>query len=254
MRVDQYSSNKAAVGGEGCRALLTNLIAMRGLPTALLLALSMVGALTLASLYLAAPAVAQAVPRTTALPGEIVITEVQVNPGLSGNSPSDSNGEWFEVHNTTSDRININGWIMTSGGSVTSHVIAEADGEVIIEPGDYFVIGRNANMAVNGGVVVDYDWTNSFSLNNSTDPLGLTLPDGTIIDDLVYTTSWPWSAGVAMQLHPGSDATQNDDRAFWCAAPNAPTGGDFGSPGEANPACPNPVSYTHLTLPTICSV
>ena len=60
----------------------------------------------------------------------------------------DYKGEWFEIHNTTSERLNINGLKITSidGGdfSITEDVVIDAEG--------YAVIGSRRSPLDNGGV------------------------------------------------------------------------------------------------------
>src|SRR4051794_1659013 len=78
----------------------------------------------------------------------LVINEVMADP----NAVTDANGEWFELYNTTSAAIDIQGYRIASAGdpgfTVTSAVIVAAGG--------YVVLGRVASPAINGKVAVDY--------------------------------------------------------------------------------------------------
>ena len=59
-------------------------------------------------------------------PPAVVISEVLRNPAAVG----DSNGEWFEVHNTTPAPVNLAGWTLTDGAS-DRHVIK---GSLVVPP------------------------------------------------------------------------------------------------------------------------
>ena len=76
--------------------------------------------------------------------GDLVISEIMHTPSLV----YDYKGEWFEIHNTTSERLNINGLKITSidGGdfSITEDVVIDAEG--------YAVIGSRRSPLDNGGV------------------------------------------------------------------------------------------------------
>ena len=50
--------------------------------------------------------------------GDLLITEIMANPA----AVSDSNGEWFEIFNTSSNAINLNGLIIKDNGS-NLHII-----------------------------------------------------------------------------------------------------------------------------------
>lgn len=158
-------------------------------------------------------------------PADVVITELQPDPDLV----SDDAGEWFELLNLSAVAVDLAGCELADQGS-DSHTIAAS---VVIEPGARAVLGRSAD--ANGGVSVDYVYGTDISLGNSGDELALRCA-GTLVDEVVYTGSWPFDAGAAMQLDPASGAA-NDDVAAWCEA-TAPYGdGDLGSPGSPNAPC-----------------
>ncbi len=96
------------------------------------------------------------------VPGQLVISEVMVDPTKVG----DAAGEWFEIYNPHTVPIDLGGLVVESltGTTVESFRI---QGSHIVAPGDYFVLGRNANSATNGGVPVDYAWGTAISFGNS---------------------------------------------------------------------------------------
>ena len=79
-------------------------------------------------------------------PAAVVVSEVMRNPAAVG----DSNGEWFEVHNTTSTPVNLAGWTLTDGAS-DHHVIK---GSLVVPADGYLVLGRDTDLERNGGVLL----------------------------------------------------------------------------------------------------
>ena len=114
----------------------------------------------------------------------------------------------------------------------------EVDGIDVIPPAAYYVLGTNDDLSTNGGAVVDYaaNWT--IYLNNySAETVAVGGNQG-IIDSVLYDTTWPFAAGVSMNLDPAAtDATSNDDVANWCGSISTYGMGDFGTPGSANDSC-----------------
>ena len=95
--------------------------------------------------------------------GDLLITEMMANPAVV----SDTNGEWFEIFNTTSNPIDLNGLQLKDNGS-NLHTINPMM-PLWIHPGDYFVLGRNGDSTVNGGYVADYvygDFITNFEVKN----------------------------------------------------------------------------------------
>ncbi len=179
---------------------------------------------------------------STAQPGDIVITEIMQNP----NAVYDSDGEWFEIYNNSDHDIDLNGWIIKDLDS-DSHTISSS---VIITPGEYIVLGRNADKATNGGVDVAYQYSN-FNLANGADEIQILLPDGTTeIDRVQYDggTNWPDPTGASMYFtgDPGED---NDIGSMWAVSdlPWEGSAGDFGTPNYANTAAA--IEHTSLSIP-----
>ncbi len=166
---------------------------------------------------------------STAQPGDIVITEIMQNP----DAVYDSDGEWFEIYNNSDHDIDLNGWIIRDLDT-DSHTISSS---VIISPGQYLVLGRNADKATNGGVDVVYQYSN-FNLANGADEIQLLLPDGeTEIDRVQYDggVNWPDPTGASMYFK-GSPDEDNDIGSQWAVSdlPWDGSAGDFGTPNYAN--------------------
>ncbi|NOX90528.1 MAG: T9SS type A sorting domain-containing protein [Calditrichaeota bacterium] len=165
-----------------------------------------------------------------AQPGDIVITEIMQNP----DAVYDTDGEWFEIYNASDHTIDLNGWIIKDLDT-DSHTIASS---VIIDPGQYLTLGRNADKATNGGVDIAYQYT-GINLANGADEIILLLSDGaTEIDRVVYDggPNWPDPTGASMYFD-GNFGQNNNDPSFWKVSdlPWDGSSGDFGTPGYANP-------------------
>jgi hypothetical protein len=158
--------------------------------------------------------------------GELIITEFMANPA----AVSDTNGEWFEIFNSTASAIDINGLVLRDEGS-NSHTVSSTT-PLWIEAGAYFVLGRNTDSASNGGYQADYGYSN-FSLNNSSDAIILEW-DGAIIDALVYSSS----DGLTV----AGNSAELTATGFQLTAINQQYGlGDIGTPGSTGSFAPSPV-------------
>jgi Lamin Tail Domain len=166
-------------------------------------------------------------------PGDLVITEIMNNPS----AVSDTFGEWFEVYNDAPYTIDLLGLNIqhTAGDPNAIHTITQS---VSIPSGGYVVLGRNNNSAVNGGVFVDYQYA-TVVLNNTIDYVAL-LDGSTVIDEVAYDESSGLDpAGASRNLDPiYMSASLNDNDSNFCVASSMMTGGDAGTPGSANDACP----------------
>ena len=153
----------------------------------------------------------------------IVITEVMANPA----SVSDSYGEWFEILNTTDSTIDMHGWSIKDLDS-DEHQLLSDETTIPILPGEYFIFAKNGDQSQNGGVNVDYVY-NGYSLSNSDDEVILLDASGAIVDEVHYSNGWPFSSGVAMELH--NPLEDNSLIQNWYASTISYGNGDIGSPG-----------------------
>ena len=170
--------------------------------------------------------------------GDLVITEIMNNP-----SPvSDATGEWFEIYNTTSTAIDINGWTLKDDGTNT-HIIDSSNGTTLVASGGYLVLGRSADSAVNGGSPVNYEYgEGGHTLGNGSDEVVLLTPNDVEISRVDYDggTTYPDLNGQSMQLDPSSiNETDNDLGSNWCASTSSygDGTGSLGTPGVANDTC-----------------
>jgi len=159
----------------------------------------------------------------------LVVTEIMKNP----DAVLDADGEWFELLNNSGLDVNLFGLVVSDLGSDEFTV----EDDVWIAPGAYAVLGRDGDVAANGGVEIDYVYS-GLTLGNGDDELALTLGGQPLDDQAWDNLVWPSTAGAAMSLDPDFlDPVLNDDPTAWCDAPDAWAGADTGSPGEPNPEC-----------------
>lgn len=203
----------------------------------------------------------------TASVGDIVITEIMIDP----NSSNEQDREWFEVYNTTSAPIDMNGWtIGDNSSSSRDHVITSAT-PVIVPANSYAVFVYNDDIAENAGItnaIYAYGagtgnsnsgfptWNNESTYSgtppNSTTADGPELFDtmGTLIDEIEYgfgysgLNAWPAQgapAAASYQLNANTlDSSSNDVAANWAQAQTTAIYGNYngsdytGTPGAAN--------------------
>ncbi len=96
--------------------------------------------------------------------GDLLISEIMANPS----AVSDTVGEWFELFNPTTDSLILNDLILSDNGS-NSHQIS-ATNDLLINSGQYFVLARNNDVSINGGIIADYVYS-SFTLGNTSDAI-----------------------------------------------------------------------------------
>ena len=173
--------------------------------------------------------------------GDLVISEIMNNPG----AVDDNMGEWFELHNTSSNAIDLQGLIVADAGSDTFTISSS----LVISAGGYVVIGANADTTTNGDVSVDYTFVHGtdMQLSNSDDELILSNSGG-VLEEVAYDggPNFPDAGGYSMNLSPSSlDAAANDDGANWCYASNLLSSGDKGTPGAQNSPCLPPPTWAN---------
>lgn len=164
--------------------------------------------------------------------GDLVITEFLANPGVV----ADNVGEWIEVFNPGADDIDLDGLrIQNDVGNE-----GQVTGETVIAAGGYAVLGRrNAATFQPPEVAPDgFYGTAPLFANSGGDRVRVLGPTGTI-DQTNRFQAVGARSGRARQLDPLLlDATSNDFASSWCGASEVGPGGDLGTPGDENSACP----------------
>ena len=157
--------------------------------------------------------------------GTFFVTEIMANPG----SVSDSYGEWFEIVNTTDSTIDLQGWsIKDLDGD--EHELYSDQASILISPEEYFVLAKNNDQSLNGGVEVDYVYE-GYSLSNNDDEVILLDASGSVVDEVHYENGWPFSSGVSMEIH--DPLIDNALIGSWFSSTSSYGNGDMGSPGTA---------------------
>ena len=162
--------------------------------------------------------------------GDVIVTEIMLDAVAVG----DTTGEWFEVHNPGPDKINLQGFVISSDDGDSF----EVKYNLPIPAGGYKVFGVEKDLNLNGGATVNY-WYNrdKFKLNNSGDSFILQL-DGVTIFELEVSESWGIEAGASLGLDTQfTSASYAGQSAYWCVATTAMSGGDLGTPAAANDWC-----------------
>lgn len=162
-------------------------------------------------------------------PSPVVITEIMYDT----NKIPDDLGEWIELYNASEDAVDLNGWrIEAEDGEM--HIIFWG-GPLLVNPGEFIVLGNNDKESTNGGVEVDYQYPQpDFALTNTADSVILKDLYGAPVDAVHYdeTKGFPAAKGASLELiHPFLD---NEDPASWKKA-TAPygDGSNLGTPGVA---------------------
>ena len=161
--------------------------------------------------------------------GDLVINEIMPNPL----AVDDSDGEWFEIHNTTAADIDMFGLTIADDGSDSFTI----NSSLIVPAGGYVIFAENDNSGTNGGLpTVDFLIPNptQFALANTADEL-LILDGTTELDRVAWDTNsgWPYTNGHSLAL---TDPTlNNSDVANWLEFSDAQYGdGDYGTPRALN--------------------
>lgn len=162
--------------------------------------------------------------------GDLVITEVMASPAASG----DSTGEWLEIlARATVDLNDVSINTTASSTRITNQNCLR------VQPGEYVLLARSGDPFVNGGLPTPKHVYGSISFADTTNQrISLSRGDAGI-DEIALL---PSTSGRSWQLDPLKlDPGSNDDPANFCKASikwNPDGGGDYGSPGAPNPACP----------------
>ncbi|NOK33634.1 hypothetical protein HMI49_10530 [Corallococcus exercitus] len=179
--------------------------------------------------------------------GELVISEVM-------HSPSAGTTEYLELTNTTSKLLDANGLVVNLvNGAGTSTPITVNHGHALLVPaGGRTVLAQNANFANNGGVAANHAWGTDISLDSTG---SITLKQGAVtVDSLTYTSAFPQTTGRAMSLASSIVGTKGSAQAwYWCDSTGSLSGGDRGTPGQANDDCglnvEKPLNYCAIQYP-----
>ena len=174
--------------------------------------------------------------------GAVVVTEIMYNPKSVG----DEFGEYFELYNKGSSDIDLKGWTLYDAFN-NLHTIS-ATQSLILKAGSYLLLGRNGDVKLNGGALVDYVYDNFF-LGNDDDSIILDDEQQRLVLNLNYgtTNGWPVKQdGKSIELKSVQDDFTDGNN--WQAAINRYGIGDLGTPGGLNGYGPKPYTLDTTDL------
>lgn len=163
--------------------------------------------------------------------GQVVITEIMPDPATI----SDTNGEWFELRNTSAGPVELRGCEFGDNLTPTPSTFIVESG-VLIPAGGFATFARST-MA---GFTASYVYPSAWALANTTADEVRLRCGGVTIDSVIFTSAFGFASGASMSLDPGStNAAANDTSTNWCRGTGTyeATGPNLGTPGAANPVC-----------------
>ena len=101
--------------------------------------------------------------------GDVIFTEFMADPS----AVADSVGEWVELTNLSSSDLDLSGFTLNDLGRNSAALPAGT----VLEAGARLVVGRSADTATNGGVPVDAEVPEGFTLNNNVLVLNTSTPE-----------------------------------------------------------------------------
>jgi|GEM_PF-6797076 len=155
--------------------------------------------------------------------GDLIITELMIDP----KALTDAEGEWIELYNATDSMLELRDCQLDDGDDSLHEIPA-----VLVEPGAYFTIAREADPGFHADLVVP------LSLTNSADRVAI-ICQGHEIDRVSYdhAADFAIKPGASLALDSEQlDTHANDSASAWCEG-HDPYAEDLGSPGLANPSC-----------------
>ena len=167
-------------------------------------------------------------PSHAASVSNLTITEVMANPS----AVSDTAGEWFELYNPGSVAVDLSGVLLRDDGS-NSHTISSGS-PLLVNPGSFFVLGRNGDSSSNGGYTPDYVYS-GFSLGNSADQI--------VLEDAFGSLRLDYSAGfvAAGQSSELLGLPMQENNFGLTDGSHVYGAGDIGTPGYAGSFTPSAV-------------
>lgn len=160
-------------------------------------------------------------------PNSLVITEYMADPiGVS-----DSEGEYFEIYNTTSFDIDLNDLIVKDDGSNSFTITG-----LTIGAGAFAIFSNFDGVAL--GFTPDYIYSGSMTLTNTDDEIGLFRPDEMLVNKVAYSDGDFFGDGIAHELTALDLTTPTllfgpQLGSNFAAATSSLALGNFGSPGFA---------------------
>ncbi|MFL5385008.1 MAG: lamin tail domain-containing protein [Longimicrobiaceae bacterium] len=161
----------------------------------------------------------------------LVINEVMANAAFPL-SDTNGDGDWIELYNAGSRPVKLDSLVIAdsaASGRRPYHVISTS---IVMQPGDYVVLGNTTNTTSNGGVTVDYAYGGAINLSQSVDAFKIARVYGTdtlTVDRTQYSqASVSAKNGVSRELKNPALDNSNMDGSNWGDASVTSVYGDGG--------------------------
>jgi hypothetical protein len=154
----------------------------------------------------------------------VLISELMKNP----EAVPDADGEWIELYNAGTQSVDLGGCTLARGEQSLT-----IEGSLPLAAGVYLTLANGESPGFSPDVVYS-----GLTLPN-TDAFTLQLVCGTqVLDEVGVDPTLPSQrAGRSLSLSPDAlDSVSNDEPANYCEGTES-FGGDYGTPGAANPIC-----------------
>ena len=147
----------------------------------------------------------------------VVISEVMINP----RALPDERGEWIELRNLETRRLDLRGWTIASGNDRGVTI----DRSVALPGGGIVVLAREAEPSS----VAAYVYGAGVALGNGADWIAIRLPDGRTVDSVAWTSA---VAGASRVLRADNAPHADLASTAWETSTQRFGSGDLGTPGR----------------------
>ncbi|MBM76731.1 MAG: hypothetical protein CMK59_15090 [Proteobacteria bacterium] len=180
--------------------------------------------------------------------GDLIFTEVMVNPKNEAGSADNNELQWAEIYNNSSSIINLNGVTFESVESDGTTLSFTVGTDILVSPNSYYVLVENSSTELGLGVIdnrLTYNSVTEFNVEQGSNTLSIKDANGVDVDVLDYyfagqSDRWRAGLGQSMELQH-LNYMSNDNLLGWCVATQAYIPSDaydnVGTPGSANAAC-----------------
>lgn len=175
----------------------------------------------------------------------LMISEIQHSPASPTVFSSVQPSEYFELFNPSLVAVDLDGWTLRDDFG-QSLVLSAPNGELIVPPRGYVVLGHEDDPDLNGNLVFDYELGDGYTLLGD-DTIELVDPSGFVVDRVTWDNGpvWPYQKGYSLELGAQGLATgQNADPGAWALSTcslgvwdTSSINPDFGTPGRDNLGC-----------------
>ncbi|MBU1219404.1 lamin tail domain-containing protein [Myxococcota bacterium] len=165
---------------------------------------------------------------------DLIVTEIMINTGTLG-----LDYEWFEVYNTTSGPIELNGLTICDSDATQYCFFANFGASHALAAGSYALFAR-AGANLPAGVTADYSYGTALQFADTSDGIQI-FAGASLIDAVLYDGWAAIQAGASIQFSANAtqNATENNSAGNWCTSADVydATNNLLGTPKMANNPC-----------------